>query len=157
MLSTAKATGARCVMERVEERTLMSSVILSQFPAICMPASHNREAAPPKKGPSQAPSAGPRATPAAVAKPAAPQGLTATPVGNTVKLTWQKTPRAMDIVVDYSSDGGKTWTTLAMLGRNATKFTAEGLDSGKEYQFKLYAMNNKGTSPASDIVSAVLG
>jgi hypothetical protein len=149
-------------MERVEERTLMSSVIMSQFPAICMPVSESREAAPPAQGPSQAPSAGPRAKPgakpAASPTPIAPKGLTATPVGNTVKLAWQKVPRAVDtIVLDYSSDGGTTWSTMGMLGKNAIKFTAEGLESGKTYQFKLWTMNNKGASPASDIVAAVLG
>lgn len=161
MLSTA--TPARALMERVEERTLMSSVIMTQFPALCMPVSHAREEAPrpsqgPAAGPKAKPAAKPSAKPAASPTPVAPKGLTATPVGNTVKLAWQKQPRNIDgIVLDVSTDGGKTWSTLGMLGKNATKFTAAGLESGKTYQFKLWTMNAKGTSPASDIVSTVLG
>ena len=42
-----------------------------------------------------------------------------------------------------------------MLGKKETSFSLNGLSAGS-YSFKLWSMNAKGSSPASDIVSTVL-
>jgi hypothetical protein len=147
------------VMETVEDRTLMSVAVMSQFPSICMPLSGSSAATSPSQQPSSTPgTGGVSARPSASRAPTAPTGVTAAAVGSSsVNINWSPVARSVDtIVVDYSTDG-VNFATLAMLDGDRTRFRAEGLASGATYSFKLWAMNSKGTSPASDIVSVVLG
>ncbi|HSH94774.1 MAG TPA: fibronectin type III domain-containing protein [Roseimicrobium sp.] len=113
-----------------------------------------REQNAPSHAPARAPSAG-------VNRNVIPPAITnvlATPLSsNTIELTWTKAHRATDtIVVDYATDG-VSYATVGMLQKNQTRFTLSSLESGKTYSFKLYAMNGKGMSAASEIVSTVLG
>jgi hypothetical protein len=157
------------VVERVEDRLLMSASI--QDPVVAHALSighyHRVEMGPryghgvvPKTDRHAGPSSKPSSKPSAVHHviPPAITGLVATKLdANTIELTWAKADKSVDtIVLDYSSDGVH-YATLGMLDHTETSFTASGLESGKTYSFKLFAMNKKGMSPASEIVAIVLG
>lgn len=59
---------------------------------------------------------------------------------SSVKLTWSKVSGATSYVV-YRSTDGKTWKKIKTT--TATSYTATGLYSGKNYQFKVVAYSNK--------------
>lgn len=68
-------------------------------------------------------------------------GLTASSVTtSSVKLSWKKVTGATSYVV-YRSTDGKTWKKIKTT--TATSYTATGLYSGKNYQFKVVAYSNK--------------
>jgi hypothetical protein len=157
------------VVERVEDRVLMSASIQDPQVAHALSIGHyHRVEMGPRyghgvvpttdqhAGPSSKPSNKPHAIRHVI--PPAITGIVATKLdGNTIQLTWSKADRSADtIVLDYTSDGVH-YATLGMLERTETGFSASGLESGKTYTFKLFAMNKKGMSPASEIVSIVLG
>lgn len=91
--------------------------------------------------------------------PQAPTGLTASVVSSTsVKLTWKdNSTRETGYKVEYSSDGGKTYTRIALLGANSTSYTATGLKSGTKYLFYVYAYEGSVNSIATNTVSITPG
>ncbi len=54
-----------------------------------------------------------------------------------------------DYQVEYSSDGGTTWTTFVHTASNSTSMTVTGLTSGTQYQFRVKAINAIGNATAS--------
>ena len=79
----------------------------------------------------------------------------ATPGDQSVTLTWSKPyaawfpyaedetwdPVPFDYVVEMSEDGGSTWFTLADGENTNTTLEVGGLDNGKEYAFRVAALN----------------
>jgi hypothetical protein len=141
---------------------MMSTAIFSQHPAICVPMYQSRATVPDNDGPQNAPpppSSGAPSKPGSPVNkaPLAPAGVKAQASGTSITISWQAVDSSADtIVIDYSSDGSQ-YATLAILDDDELNFTATDLDEHKAYYFKMYAMNDKGTSPASAIVSAVTG
>lgn len=56
-----------------------------------------------------------------------------------------------DYLVEYSADGGATWTVDAHSPSTATSRVITGLDSSKTYQFRVSAWNEAGNGDASTI------
>jgi Trypsin len=79
----------------------------------------------------------------------------ATPGDQSVTLTWSKPyaawfpyaedpewdPVPFDYVIEMSEDGGSTWFTLADGENTKTTLEVGGLDNGKEYAFRVAALN----------------
>jgi hypothetical protein len=75
---------------------------------------------------------------------AAPTGLTASAVsGSEVDLTWQNNADNADsVLVQRSSDGGSTWTTVDTVGAGTTTYADTGLGAGNyAYQVVAQAYN----------------
>ncbi len=90
--------------------------------------------------------------------PAVPTGLVATARGSTqIDLSWY-TP--VDSVVtgyriEYSGDGSAPWAVLVADTRNtATSYSDEGLSRGTTRHYRVFAINARGTSGASNTDSA---
>jgi hypothetical protein len=86
--------------------------------------------------------------------PAAPTGLTATPLSQTeVGLAWTDNSGDEDhFLVEVSTDG-LSWSTVATTGPNAVSYTASGLAGGTAYQFRVWARNAGGDSARSNAAS----
>ena len=91
----------------------------------------------------------------AATAPSAISTVTSTPGANagSVDLSWTA-PAAngspiTDYVIEYSSDGGVTWTTFVHTPSNATTITVTGLTAGAQYQFRVKGVNSVGNAPAS--------
>jgi len=105
-----------------------------------------------------APSATATATP--LATPGAPTGLTATAGPNQVTLAWT----APTVVggsaisgyrIEYAADGGISWGDLAAsTGSTSTGYSIAGLLNGFPYHFRISALNQQGTGPASTVAWA---
>jgi hypothetical protein len=84
--------------------------------------------------------------------PGIPTGLSATAGAGTASLSWTApNPGAdpiSDYVVQYSSDGGATWTTDDT-GSTSTSTTVSGLTDGSTYIFEVQAVNSDGSGPFS--------
>jgi ELWxxDGT repeat protein len=97
--------------------------------------------------------------PAALA--AAPAGLVAVRGDTLVSLAW-RAPVATggvaitDYVVQRSSDGGKTWTTVADAVSTATTATVTGLVNGTASVFRVAAVNEVGVGPFTARSGAVV-
>ena len=97
------------------------------------------------------------ATPRTV--PGAPTGLAATPGSTQVALSWTA-PAAnggstiTDYLVEYSANGGTSWTTFTDATSTVTSATVTGLTNGTPYTFRVSATNTAGTGPASTTTSA---
>ena len=50
-------------------------------------------------------------------------------------------PKTLDYVIEISEDGGKTWQTVADGENTDTEVTIGGLTNGKEYSFRVAALN----------------
>ena len=99
---------------------------------------------------------------ALLSPPGPPTGLTATPRGrDTVDLVW--TAPANDggtPVTGYRIEftAGGTWSDLAAdTGSTETAFSHSGLAAGKEYGYRVSAINAAGTSEASNVDNATTG
>jgi hypothetical protein len=91
----------------------------------------------------------------AATAPSAISTVTSTPGANagSIDLSWTA-PAAngsaiTDYVVEYSSDGGVTWTTFVHTPSTATTITITGLTAGTQYQFRVKAVNSVGSAAAS--------
>jgi hypothetical protein len=91
----------------------------------------------------------------ALARPAAPTGLTAAALSSSqVGLNWSETgPSATGFRVERSADG-TTFSALATLSAGVTGYTDTGLSAGSQYYYRVFATNQAGDSPASDVVTA---
>ena len=92
---------------------------------------------------------------AAVFAPSSPTGLTATPGDGRVNLSWSAPNNGGAAIIDYTIEyrSGSTWNTFADGSSTATSATVTGLTNGVSYEFRVSAVNSKGTGAASTIVS----
>lgn len=84
------------------------------------------------------------------AQPGVPGAPTATAGNGQVSLTWSAltaTPAITDYGIQYSSNGGSTWTTFSDGVGTATSATVTGLTNGTSYIFRLYGINALGEGP----------
>jgi uncharacterized delta-60 repeat protein len=91
--------------------------------------------------------------------PGVPTGVSGVPGPGVVWLSWvvpSVTGGAVvtDYVVEYSSDGGVSWSTFADATSSSTSVVVEGLSDGVGYVFRVSAVNSAGTGPVS-VVSGV--
>lgn len=93
--------------------------------------------------------------PGAVASPTAAPGA----ASGEIVLTWNA-PAAngspiTNYLIEYSTDGGATWTTYTRAASTATSATLTGLVPGGNYSFRVKAVNAIGTAAASTSSSPV--
>jgi len=90
--------------------------------------------------------------------PAAPSGLTATPV-NSILLNWQDNSDNEDgfFVESVQDTVIGTWEVVAELTANTTTFHHTGLTNGITYYYRVKAFNEAGTSDASALAYATEG
>jgi hypothetical protein len=85
--------------------------------------------------------------------PAVTTGLTVTMGNGEADLSWGApdagTSPITDYVVEYSSDGGTTWTTFDDGVSTDTSTTVTGLTNGVDYVFRVAAVSDIGTGPYS--------
>jgi len=89
--------------------------------------------------------------------PSRPTGLEAYPIStSSIFLTWDVSDQDDD-VIGYqieSREGSENYSTLVSnTGSNANSFVHGGLSSSETYSYRIYAINEKGTSSASSTVS----
>ena len=99
-------------------------------------------------------------TPKAV--PGIPAAPTGTPGNGQVSLTWAApaangTPAISDYSIQYSSNGGTTWTAFPRSPASTTTSAVPvtGLTNGTSYLFRVAATNSQGTGLYSDASAAV--
>jgi DNA-binding beta-propeller fold protein YncE len=88
--------------------------------------------------------------------PSKPTGLKAYPISTTsIFLTWDL-PDSDDNVTGYKIDareGSDDWEEIiSNTGSNSNSFVHGGLDDGKTYQYRIYAINSKGESGVSSTI-----
>jgi hypothetical protein len=86
--------------------------------------------------------------------PTAPTGLVATAGNGRVSLRWTAPASnggaaITNYVIQRSSDNGKSWTTVNRAASTATTATVTGLVSGRNYIFRVAAVNSAGTGRLS--------
>jgi hypothetical protein len=96
-----------------------------------------------------------------VGAPTAPlqvTGATASAGNGQVALSWTAPGSGGSAITDYvieqSTDGGSTWSTLSDGTSTATSYTVTGLTNGTSYSFRVSAKNTIGTGTVSSTVSA---
>ncbi len=87
-----------------------------------------------------------------VGAPTAPQNLVGIPGDSQVGLSWSAPSSSgntavFDYVVQYSSNGGATWTTFSDGTGTTTSATVTGLTNGTGYIFRVAAVNSIGSGP----------
>ncbi|NBS30861.1 MAG: hypothetical protein EBS76_10185, partial [Actinobacteria bacterium] len=96
-----------------------------------------------------------------VGAPTAPlqvTGATAHAGNGQVALSWTAPGSGGSAITDYvieqSTDGGSTWSTLSDGTSTGTSYTVTGLANGTSYSFRVSAKNTIGTGTVSSTVSA---
>jgi len=89
--------------------------------------------------------------------PGVATGLTPTISNTQVSLTWNAAPAngqaISNYIIEYSSNGGTSWTTFADGTNTNTTVAVTSLTNNQEYQFRVSAINNSGTGSASSAVT----
>ena len=91
------------------------------------------------------------------AVPSTPTNLAATaPSSTAINLTWTPPPQgtATELKLLRSNDGGTTFQQAAVLGGSVIAYVDTGLQSAKQYVYKLIATNQVGDSAPSATASA---
>src|SRR5690606_25035761 len=90
------------------------------------------------------------------ALPGAPSGLQAAVGNRQVTLEWEAPvdviPAVTDYVIEFSRDGGTTWTVPDRESSAATRSLVIGLENNHTYLFRVSAVNAVGTGAASSTV-----
>src|SRR5690606_34283029 len=86
--------------------------------------------------------------------PGAPTSLVATAGDGEVTLSWTApanpgTSAITDYVIEYSTDGGVTWTPYADGVSTTTGATVTGLQNNRRYTFRVAAVNDAGAGSFS--------
>jgi hypothetical protein len=89
------------------------------------------------------------------ALPAAPTHLTATAASATqVNLAWsESSTNATGFTIQRSTNGGRSWTTIATVGSSARTYSDRTVTKGKAYQYRVAATSSAGTSAWSNVAS----
>jgi autotransporter-associated beta strand protein len=98
---------------------------------------------------------------AAVTAPSAPSNVFATAGNAQATLTWTAPSSnggaaITDYVLQYSSNGGSTWTTVNRPASMATSATVTGLTNGTNYVFRVAAANSAGAGAYSTTSNNVM-
>ena len=111
---------------------------------------------PPQPTPTPTPTPEPTPTPAPQPTAAAPTGLTATAGNGSVALAWNDPADSSITGYEYQVNHNDTatgnlsgwgaWTAIASSDADTTSHTITGLTNGKEYRYKLRAVNAGGSS-----------
>jgi len=80
--------------------------------------------------------------------------LTVVAAPDTVVLTWTDVADETEYRIERSLDGTTGWRSIGTPGQNATSFLDAGLPPGTTYFYRVFAINDGGDSPASNVVSA---
>ena len=97
-------------------------------------------------------------TPIAPTVPSAPRSLAVTVNYNSASLYWS-TPLTtggstiLGFFVEFSVDGGETWTRRPLLSAFTRSTLLTGLTGGTSHQFRVLAVNAVGNSAASNVVT----
>ena len=94
--------------------------------------------------------------------PGAPTSLVAIGGSTNAALTWTAPASnggsaITDYAVQYSSNGGGSWSTFAHAASTTAAITVTGLTNGTAYQFRVAAVNVAGTGATSATVAATPG
>lgn len=96
---------------------------------------------------------GPTATTSFTTRTLSPQSVVPTAVPLAVKLDWVAVTNAASYKIEYSTDGGTSWTEYVPSGSVTNSVTIPGLVSGQDYTFRIFSVNSAGVvSAASDVV-----
>jgi uncharacterized delta-60 repeat protein len=94
-----------------------------------------------------------------VSVPGAPSGVAGVSGDGEVALTWSAPASngavITDYVVEYSADGGVSWSVFADGTSTSTSATVTGLSNGTGYVFRVSAVNSAGTGSVSDSSASV--
>lgn len=95
----------------------------------------------------------------AAATPNPPGSLVATAGNSSVALTWMAPSSSgaspiTNYTIQFSANGGSTWSTFAHSPSTATTATVDGLTGGTSYLFRVAAVNGSGAGGFSTSASA---
>jgi hypothetical protein len=94
-----------------------------------------------------------------VAPPAVPKSLTATPGNTKVLLQWTAPSDGgrpiTNYAIQYSMNNGRSWTTFARTASTATNATVTGLTNGRNYVFRVAAINELGMGAFTQKTNAI--
>ena len=96
---------------------------------------------------------GPASTVSFTTRTLSPQSVVATAVSQAVKLEWAAVTNAASYKIEYSSNGGTSWTEYQPSSSTSNSVTVTGLESDEDYTFRIFSVNSGGViSDASDVV-----
>lgn len=92
--------------------------------------------------------------------PGAPTSVTSTPGSSAIDLSWTAPTSnggaaISDYVIEMSTNGGSSWTTVNDGTSTATTASVTGLTNGTQYIFRVSAVNSVGTGVASTWTTSV--
>jgi hypothetical protein len=98
--------------------------------------------------------------PPAATVPGAPTGVAATAGDSQAAVSWTAPASdggaaITDYTIQYSSNGGTSWSTFAHAASTATSITVTGLTNGTAYIFRVAAVNSVGTGAYSTASGSV--
>src|SRR5690606_17797939 len=92
--------------------------------------------------------------------PGAPTGLQAMPGNKQATLSWQAPAGELlpvtDYVIQYSGDGGQTWTKAEHPPLTGTRVVVIGLDNNRSYEFRIAAVNEFGAGAFSEPLGGII-
>ncbi len=111
--------------------------------------------------PAPAPTPTPTPTPPApqtAEPPVAPTGLTATSTNpQSVNLGWtDNASNESGYRIERAAAGGTAFSALSALPPNSTTFIDSAIQSGTAYEYRVFAVNQGGDSPSSNVASATV-
>jgi hypothetical protein len=87
--------------------------------------------------------------------PSSPGAVTAVASSSSqIDLAWTDVGTETGYRVERSPDGATDWVTVATIGQDVPAYSDTGLSPGTTYYYRVFATNDGGDSPASDVASA---